>query len=116
MPACGPASSPKQIGITRLGAAAGDALGGVTSLMAAGARVTDFTVLRQLDGAADLTSCAALADRAAIFGVGDVLHPGHVLAVQRLVHRHVNHARGRDRKSTRLNSSHMSISYAVFCL
>src|SRR5438477_2110004 len=25
-------------------------------------------------------------------------------------------ARGRDRKSTRLNSSHMSISYAVFCL
>src|SRR6266480_7144997 len=26
------------------------------------------------------------------------------------------HAPGRDRKSTRLNSSHMSISYAVFCL
>src|SRR5438477_8853026 len=25
-------------------------------------------------------------------------------------------ALGRDRKSTRLNSSHMSISYAVFCL
>src|SRR5690242_20859638 len=25
-------------------------------------------------------------------------------------------AGGRDRKSTRLNSSHMSISYAVFCL
>src|SRR5690242_21608159 len=25
-------------------------------------------------------------------------------------------ARGQDRKSTRLNSSHMSISYAVFCL
>src|SRR5699024_11654323 len=24
--------------------------------------------------------------------------------------------RGRDRKSTRLNSSHVSISYAVFCL
>src|SRR5690242_21120630 len=24
--------------------------------------------------------------------------------------------RGQDRKSTRLNSSHMSISYAVFCL
>src|SRR5690242_21571134 len=29
----------------------------------------------------------------------------------RAVHRHVQ-----DRKSTRLNSSHMSISYAVFCL
>src|SRR5438067_10016155 len=26
------------------------------------------------------------------------------------------HARQRDRKSTRLNSSHVSISYAVFCL
>src|SRR5713101_856336 len=26
------------------------------------------------------------------------------------------HKAGRDRKSTRLNSSHMSISYAVFCL
>src|SRR5690242_20782890 len=28
----------------------------------------------------------------------------------------LSHAKGRDRKSTRLNSSHMSISYAVFCL
>src|SRR3712207_8205071 len=27
-----------------------------------------------------------------------------------------NGARGRDRKSTRLNSSHANISYAVFCL
>src|SRR5207249_3098669 len=26
------------------------------------------------------------------------------------------HGRGEDRKSTRLNSSHVSISYAVFCL
>src|SRR3712207_7293394 len=26
------------------------------------------------------------------------------------------HFRGRDRKSTRLNSSHANISYAVFCL
>src|SRR2546430_12440533 len=26
------------------------------------------------------------------------------------------HVRGRDRKSTRLNSSHSQISYAVFCL
>src|SRR4051812_49708353 len=29
---------------------------------------------------------------------------------------HDRHDRGADRKSTRLNSSHMSISYAVFCL
>src|SRR5207302_3998035 len=31
-------------------------------------------------------------------------------------HRLVDHADGRDRKSTRLNSSHVKISYAVFCL
>src|SRR5699024_12012879 len=29
---------------------------------------------------------------------------------------HVQQIRGKDRKSTRLNSSHVSISYAVFCL
>src|SRR5256885_4658176 len=28
----------------------------------------------------------------------------------------VRHVKGRDRKSTRLNSSHLVISYAVFCL
>src|SRR5690349_23685316 len=31
-------------------------------------------------------------------------------------HRARQHADGRDRKSTRLNSSHVEISYAVFCL
>src|SRR5256885_5764494 len=35
------------------------------------------------------------------------------IAQQRLMERH---ARERDRKSTRLNSSHLVISYAVFCL
>src|SRR3712207_7458124 len=29
---------------------------------------------------------------------------------------HLHHHRRRDRKSTRLNSSHANISYAVFCL
>src|SRR5256885_12816367 len=29
---------------------------------------------------------------------------------------HVDHLLARDRKSTRLNSSHLVISYAVFCL
>src|SRR5699024_11840952 len=33
-----------------------------------------------------------------------------------LLDRHLLPARRRDRKSTRLNSSHVSISYAVFCL
>src|SRR5258705_4821659 len=32
------------------------------------------------------------------------------------VHRHGRHAQLGDRKSTRLNSSHLGISYAVFCL
>src|SRR2546430_12088211 len=39
--------------------------------------------------------------------------PGTVDVV---VHLHGFAARGRDRKSTRLNSSHSQISYAVFCL
>src|SRR5207249_9439687 len=40
---------------------------------------------------------------------GDVAEAGHHVAFAR--HRH-----DRDRKSTRLNSSHVSISYAVLCL
>src|SRR5256885_6677239 len=42
---------------------------------------------------------------------------GDELRARRQAHRH--HPRGRggqDRKSTRLNSSHLVISYAVFCL
>src|SRR5438876_8003208 len=39
-------------------------------------------------------------------------HLAHVAVGEELPH-HVEHA---DRKSTRLNSSHPSISYAVFCL
>src|SRR3712207_8010158 len=40
-----------------------------------------------------------------------VAHPGH--PCQRQHHSHTQH---QDRKSTRLNSSHANISYAVFCL
>src|SRR3712207_8148924 len=40
-------------------------------------------------------------------GVG-LLRPGHV--------QHAHPRRRQDRKSTRLNSSHANISYAVFCL
>src|SRR5438128_3059697 len=58
----------------------------------------------------------------------DAAHPLGVEAGQVVVHRHHVHAlagkavevdgqgRHQDRKSTRLNSSHGSISYAVFCL
>src|SRR3712207_6847186 len=55
-----------------------------------------------LDGAVRVLRRAALED-----AVGE---PG---AAARLAPRRV---RGRDRKSTRLNSSHANISYAVFCL
>src|SRR5688572_22647204 len=41
----------------------------------------------------------------------------HRLLEDELLHRHCGDAAaGRDRKSTRLNSSHSQISYAVFCL
>src|SRR5690348_17434325 len=46
-------------------------------------------------------------------------HHGVVLRVRRAVvvaHGVEPHTRPEDRKSTRLNSSHPSISYAVFCL
>src|SRR3712207_8697347 len=44
--------------------------------------------------------------------------PGHVMLVRGVIgmRRSRGCARGRDRKSTRLNSSHANISYAVFCL
>src|SRR5438067_6362299 len=41
---------------------------------------------------------------------GEDLHVGAAAGVGR------RHEHARDRKSTRLNSSHVSISYAVFCL
>src|SRR5256885_12143879 len=41
-------------------------------------------------------------------------HPGVVLAA--LGHAHADLGEVPDRKSTRLNSSHLVISYAVFCL
>src|SRR5207249_7473610 len=39
-----------------------------------------------------------------------------VMGNHRFAQHRVKNPRGRDRKSTRLNSSHVSISYAVFCL
>src|SRR5438874_5305827 len=41
---------------------------------------------------------------------GEPLEPEHTLTAPG------KRRRGRDRKSTRLNSSHVEISYAVFCL
>src|SRR2546430_5183499 len=44
----------------------------------------------------------------------DRLRTRHAAAAA--VHRHAHRRERRDRKSTRLNSSHSQISYAVFCL
>src|SRR5258705_10049971 len=44
--------------------------------------------------------------------MGIVVRRQLVVAPRRVV----SHALGEDRKSTRLNSSHLGISYAVFCL
>src|SRR3712207_7964761 len=43
-------------------------------------------------------------------------HPRHAGAGGPRARRRVPRERARDRKSTRLNSSHANISYAVFCL
>src|SRR5438445_6658650 len=45
-----------------------------------------------------------------------LLHPGYADDELRLPREAPVAQRGRDRKSTRLNSSHANISYAVFCL
>src|SRR5438309_7204635 len=52
---------------------------------------------------------SALLDRAFIVGTDPGFH-GHIRKAL------YNEVGGLDRKSTRLNSSHSSISYAVFCL
>src|SRR3989454_5422964 len=46
----------------------------------------------------------------------DLLAHGAVAGVLRLNEGRLNEVAVRDRKSTRLNSSHLVISYAVFCL
>src|SRR5688500_19930354 len=43
-------------------------------------------------------------------------HHGDELSVVHSGSRRARHGGGEDRKSTRLNSSHLVISYAVFCL
>src|SRR5262245_63942499 len=43
-------------------------------------------------------------------------HGNHVWSLRRDTVRPADGNRGVDRKSTRLNSSHLGISYAVFCL
>src|SRR3712207_8701025 len=46
----------------------------------------------------------------------DQERPPHPEQADREAREHARHDEGEDRKSTRLNSSHANISYAVFCL
>src|SRR3712207_7365505 len=46
----------------------------------------------------------------------DLLLPNEVYALNEIVKRSLQGSPSTDRKSTRLNSSHANISYAVFCL
>src|SRR2546426_7667185 len=70
-----------------------------------------------------VTTGISAADRAATIRVaidpatvpGDLRRPGHVFPL-RARPGGVLQRVGQDRKSTRLNSSHLVISYAVFCL
>src|SRR5207249_10167411 len=62
------------------------------------------------------------ADQAALLDVAAADNPGNhraeleVMRGDEAAVAHVDQLRHEDRKSTRLNSSHVSISYAVFCL
>src|SRR3712207_8014485 len=64
----------------------------------------------------------AALDRLEDRALGDLHHGLHGVAVDEVrplaggVNGHEGDRRGQDRKSTRLNSSHANISYAVFCL
>src|SRR5438477_2470377 len=69
--------------------------------------IADFGSLRELLNS-EAQRCLAQA------GIGPARYAILKAAVE-LARRHFREAL-RDRKSTRLNSSHMSISYAVFCL
>src|SRR5699024_12440279 len=50
-----------------------------------------------------------------LVGGGDLPAASQVLGRPHEVCGHITRGDGRDRKSTRLNSSHVSTSYAVFC-
>src|SRR5947199_4526376 len=58
----------------------------------------------------------ALAHRRRFNRMGFLVEFVNLLLVFCLNHAALEFERGRDRKSTRLNSSHLGISYAVFCL
>src|SRR3712207_8859750 len=77
--------------------------GGVTAF---GGRAVDLVIVRE-------NTEGFYADRSMFMGSGEMMPtPDLALAVRKITRA----ASTRDRKSTRLNSSHANISYAVFCL
>src|SRR5690348_17806597 len=73
------------------------------------------TLFRSMDG--DLGPLPALCDVADEFGCLMMVDDAHASGVfGREGRGTIDHFGVQDRKSTRLNSSHPSISYAVFCL
>src|SRR5258708_17230537 len=75
--------------------------------------------LRRCRRTATGRSCRCLQSPALVAGAavpGEHLHHGPVEQVTAVAARQLVEVRQLDRKSTRLNSSHQIISYAVFCL
>src|SRR3712207_7402169 len=74
------------------------------------------TLFRSLCGVAELLVPEDGADP--LRPLGEAVHVADRCPLQLLVNRRRSgtHADSKDRKSTRLNSSHANISYAVFCL
>src|SRR5689334_24859252 len=77
-----------------------------------------YTTLFRSSIQAKLTSTSAVGQRPSHSGyrVGGGRRDPSRAPNARPIARHGLNARNTDRKSTRLNSSHSSISYAVFCL
>src|SRR3712207_8190201 len=71
---------------------------------------------QQAHGRAENEGCPLSRGHLVELEQGPADEPGGLLVASRLDEHESEVERGADRKSTRLNSSHANISYAVFCL
>src|SRR5207245_11350889 len=78
--------------------------------------VIEIEVPAHMEDAANLRQPRRVVQPGATMKDRDATHPVGMLIDDEQVHRPAHAPQQRDRKSTRLNSSHGSISYAVFCL
>src|SRR5438876_1041700 len=74
------------------------------------------TLFRSKLRALGIIQSRASSGRVEVLGLGDDVLVDAVLELPELLKARITAIPRRDRKSTRLNSSHPSISYAVFCL